>query len=83
MIVLDASAAVELLLGTPRAAPLAARLADESPSLHAPQLQLRANLTTYDAAYVALAEALEAPLVTFDARLAGATGHRAVVELMR
>jgi len=31
--------------------------------------QLRSNLTAYDAAYVALAEALDAPLVTCDARL--------------
>lgn len=130
MIVLDASAAIELLLGSPRASALAARLTTYSPSLHAPQLldlevasvlrrlemtravtpavaarviddllvldlnrypheillprvwQLRRNLTAYDAAYVALAEALEAPLVTFDARLAGASGHRAVIELL-
>jgi predicted nucleic acid-binding protein len=31
---------------------------------------------------VALAEALDAPLVTRDERLASAPGHRAVVELM-
>ncbi|MDQ1292623.1 MAG: hypothetical protein QG608_503 [Actinomycetota bacterium] len=35
---------------------------------------LRHNLTSYDAAYVALAESLDVPLVTADARLAGATG---------
>ena len=39
-----------------------------------------ANLTAYDAVYVALAEALGAPLVTCDGRLARATGHRARVE---
>jgi predicted nucleic acid-binding protein len=32
--------------------------------------QLRDNLTAYDAAYVALAEALDAPLVTCDRKLA-------------
>jgi len=36
--------------------------------------ELRANLTTYDACYVALAEYLEAPLVTLDARIARAPG---------
>lgn len=43
--------------------------------------ELRENLTAYDASYVALAEGLEAPLVTCDARLAGASGIRATVEL--
>jgi predicted nucleic acid-binding protein len=42
---------------------------------------LRSNLTAYDAAYVALAEALDAPLVTRDARLAHAPGIRAEVEV--
>lgn len=45
--------------------------------------ELRENLTGYDAAYVALAEALYAPLVTMDARLAQAPGNRATVELYR
>jgi predicted nucleic acid-binding protein len=43
---------------------------------------LRNNLTAYDAAYVALAEALDAPLLTRDRRLAAAAGHRAQVELV-
>ena len=43
--------------------------------------ELGGNLTAYDAAYVALAEALDAPLVTTDGRLAQAAGHRARVEL--
>lgn len=43
--------------------------------------ELRNNLTAYDAAYVALAEALGLPLITTDARLAGASGHRAEIEL--
>jgi predicted nucleic acid-binding protein len=45
-------------------------------------LALRDNLTASDAAFVALAELLEAPLVTSDARLASAPGHRAVVDLI-
>lgn len=43
---------------------------------------LRNNLTAYDAAYVALAEALDAPLLTRDRRLLSAPGHRARVELV-
>jgi predicted nucleic acid-binding protein len=35
---------------------------------------LRRNLTAYDAAFIALAEALEVPLVTCDTRLANAPG---------
>lgn len=130
MIVIDASALAELLVGgTPRAAQLAARIADPSESLHAPHLidlevtsvlrslvarqqlsvalaaraigdlvalditryphdvlvpriwQLRGNLTAYDAAYVALAESLRAPLVTCDRQLAAAPGNRARIEL--
>jgi predicted nucleic acid-binding protein len=41
--------------------------------------ELRHNLTAYDAAYVALAEALDAPLVTCDRRLAASAGHRAKI----
>jgi predicted nucleic acid-binding protein len=43
---------------------------------------LRHNLTAYDAAYVALAETLGATLLTRDARLAAASGHRARVEVV-
>jgi predicted nucleic acid-binding protein len=43
---------------------------------------LRHNLTAYDAIYVALAEALDATLLTRDRRLAAASGHRARVELV-
>jgi len=128
VIVIDASALVELLVGgTPRAHLVAVRIRRET--LHAPHLidlevvsvlrslearqvlsapdasratgdlvalamsrypheplvariwQLRGNLTAYDACYVALAESLGVPLVTCDAKLAAAPGHRAVVEL--
>lgn len=44
--------------------------------------ELRQNVTAYDAVYVALAEALNAPLVTRDARLAAAPGHEATIELI-
>ena len=52
---------------------------------HLPLLQraweLRNTLSVYDAVYVALAELLEAPLVTCDAHLADAPGHDARIEL--
>lgn len=43
--------------------------------------ELRHNATAYDAAYLALAEALPAPLVSGDGRLASAPGHAARVEV--
>jgi predicted nucleic acid-binding protein len=53
---------------------------------HEPLLQrvweLRENITAYDAAYVALAEGLEAPLFTCDCGLASASGPRVRVELV-
>jgi predicted nucleic acid-binding protein len=130
LIVLDASAAVELLCGLSLAGAVADRLADHEQAVHAPHLlgvevaqvvrryvqrgelrpergaealvdladldvvrhshepllpamwRLRQNLTAYDAAYVALAEVLDAPLVTLDARLAAAPGHNARVDLI-
>ncbi len=131
MIVLDASALVELLLATPLGLAEAARIADPSLGLHVPHLadvevaqalrryerdgelgngvastalddlralgltrhahepllervwSLRNNMTAYDAVYVALAEALGAPLLTCDARLARAPGVARRVELVR
>ena len=130
MIVVDASAMLEVLLNTPAGARVADRLSAPGETLHAPHLldlevaqvlrryaasgdmdprrgaqaledladlplvryphdvflsriwELRNNLTAYDAAYVALAEVLEAPLVTRDAALASPRIHRATVELM-
>lgn len=43
---------------------------------------LRHNLSAYDAAYVALAEALDAPLLTRDRRLTTAGNHHAKIELI-
>jgi predicted nucleic acid-binding protein len=130
VIVVDASAVLELLLGGPAAAAVAERIGAEDDTLHAPHLldlevaqvlrrhalagaleeergrqaledladlgltrhphdlflpriwSLRDRVTAYDAAYLALAEALPAALVTLDGRLARAGGHRARVELL-
>jgi predicted nucleic acid-binding protein len=129
VIVLDASAAVELVLRTPTGARVAARLRGLGETLHAPHLldvevasvlrrqemlrlistrdaeqafadldllgvtryphepflgriwELRRNVTAYGACYVALAEALGAPLLTCDARLAASSGHRALIHV--
>lgn len=43
---------------------------------------LRANLTMYDAIYLALAEALNAPLLTRDSALRGVPGCKALVEVL-
>jgi predicted nucleic acid-binding protein len=45
--------------------------------------ELRGNLTIYDAAYVALAEVLKVSLLTGDKRLAGSTGPRCHIEVLR
>lgn len=45
--------------------------------------QLRDSMTAYDGAYVALAEALNAPLLTCDGKLARSHGHRAKIELLQ
>lgn len=129
MIVLDASAVLEFLLGTGAGARVVARIG-ASDTVHAPHLldveivqvlrrlvrgrelprqraeqalaalsgfrvlrhahygfvarvwDLRDKLSAYDAVYVALAEALHAPLLTLDARLARAGGHEAAIELI-
>lgn len=43
--------------------------------------QLRDNVSAYDAAYLALAEALDCPLLTRDARLARSSGHAVHIEV--
>jgi predicted nucleic acid-binding protein len=130
VIVVDASAAAEVLLRGPAAEAIERRIHHISETLHAPHSidvevshvirryaargdisddlgrgaisdlvdfpvrrhphlwllpriwELRHNLSAYDAAYVALAETLDAPIVTRDRRLAGASGHRARIELI-
>jgi predicted nucleic acid-binding protein len=95
MIVVDASAILEVLLQTPAAPRIEARLFAPGETLHAPHLldlevvhvltriwALRHNLTAYDAAYVALAETLQVTLVTCDTRLAASVGHRATIALV-
>ncbi len=44
-------------------------------------IELRDNLSAYDAAYVVLAEALGMPLLTTDAKLADVVGHNAEVQV--
>jgi len=44
--------------------------------------ELRANVTAYDATYVALAEGLDRPLLTTDALLANAPGTRCEIQLL-
>jgi predicted nucleic acid-binding protein len=64
---------------------LAALPAQRAP--HRPLLarcwELRDNLTPYEAAYVALAEAMHAALLTGDRRLANATGPQCPIEVFR
>jgi predicted nucleic acid-binding protein len=69
VLVVDTSAVVAALVGRPPNQALVDRLRADG-DLHAPH-----------ATFVALAEALNVPLVTCDARLAGAPGSSAVVEL--
>jgi predicted nucleic acid-binding protein len=45
--------------------------------------ELRANLTIYDAAYIALAEAMEVVLLTADERLARCSGPLCTIEVLR
>ena len=130
MIVVDASAVLELLLRTDKGIKVQERVLDPDESRHAPHLidievtqtlrrlvslrqitaargkqaledhgaleikraehkdllervwTLRDSVTAYDAAYVVLAEILDAPLVTCDAKLARSHGHKARIELI-
>jgi predicted nucleic acid-binding protein len=130
VIVLDASAAVHLLLGTEAGARVRLRVSSSEVTLHVPEVfdlevasvlrrlerlreitptraaratsdlavldavryphgdlmvrvwALRHTLTTYDAAYVALAESLRAPIVTTDSKLSRTRAHTAAVEVI-
>ena len=44
--------------------------------------QLRQNVSAYDAAYIALAEALDCPMLTRDNRLRKSAGHHARIEVL-
>jgi predicted nucleic acid-binding protein len=44
--------------------------------------ELRHNFTAYDAAYIALAEELDAPLITCDRAFAAGSGHTAEIVLL-
>lgn len=77
------------LLSEQRAVEVLADLAD-LPLIRAPHgpllsrcWELRSNVTIYDAAYVAVAEAMQVPLLTGDLRLARAYGPRCHIEVMR
>jgi predicted nucleic acid-binding protein len=131
MIVLDASAVVELLLDTATGRRVSTLIADAEVGLHVPHLldvetisalrrfareglvddeeaeaaidnllaldlqrhshegllervwALRKNVSAYDAIYVALAEALNATLITCDGRLARASATQARVEVVK
>ena len=129
MIVVDASALVEILIRKPTAKALEVRVLDSGETIHAPHLidieianvlrrltlaraleagrarialddlaalslfryphrdllprvwTLRNNLTAYDAVYVALAEELDASLITRDRRLANAASSIVLTEV--
>ena len=94
MIVVDASALLEFLLQTPLGTRVEARLFRDEDEFHSPHLidvevtqalrrLVRAGeLSALDAMYVALAEALDATVVTCDTPLAKASGHRAHIEVI-
>ncbi|MDQ3761507.1 MAG: type II toxin-antitoxin system VapC family toxin [Actinomycetota bacterium] len=74
---IDLSRAVELLTDF---AALRIRRYPMRPHLNR-VIELRNNLTAYDAVYVALSETLRMPLLTQDPKLRRATGHRAEVHV--
>jgi predicted nucleic acid-binding protein len=130
LIVIDASAALELLLNSSSSTGIADRIFAPGVSLNAPHIidlevaqvlrryalagdlsprrasqaledfsdlavhryahadlmpriwALRNSLSAYDAAYVSLAEALDAPLLTADKRMGRSHGHRARIDIV-
>ena len=130
MIVIDASAVLELLLNSTTGVRVSQRIFDTDESLHAPHLldlevaqvlrryaamkeltgeratqamddfsnlpisryahidllpriwQLRSSVTAYDAAYVSLAEMLDATLLTCDVKLRNSHGHSARIDVV-
>ncbi len=130
MIVVDASAVIDMLLQSEKGKKVADRILDPDETLHVPHLieievtqvlrrfmlagelteargrdalsdltdlpliryphteflqrvwDMRSSLSAYDAVYVALAEVLEAPLVTTDGKLSRAHGHDVKIELI-
>jgi predicted nucleic acid-binding protein len=130
LIVVDASAVLELLLRTDKGIRVQERVLVSGETLHAPHLidievtqtlrrlailkeitaargkqaledhvslnikraehknlleriwTLRDSITAYDAAYAVLAEILDAPLISCDARLARSHGHKVRIELI-
>jgi predicted nucleic acid-binding protein len=58
-----------------------ARVRYPHPPLNGRVWELRHSIKAYDATFIALAEALSAPLITCDARPAAAPGHTAKIEL--
>ena len=75
---LDAKLAEQALAGLQRAE----LTRHPAASLTSKVWQLRTNLSAYDALYVALAERLDCPLLTSDARIARAAGPRCAIEVL-
>lgn len=62
-------------------AALALQRWESADALRRRAFDLRHNLSAYDAAYLALAESLECPLLTRDKRLARSSGHAVQIDV--
>jgi predicted nucleic acid-binding protein len=84
MIVHDASVLIEVLLRTKIGAAIGRRMFARGETLHVPQLiDIETTQVLHrHVAKGAIAQALDAPLLTCDRRLAAAAGHRARIEPM-